>query len=129
MPGGSSFFFMTIRTIHTQHKNLRPRKNKKQNQLVDKVFVTIVHNEKENLHEILFDQVDLTTEEMYSRGFLGDIELPGPEGTPIEATVEAGPHGQFKGDKVGTLVFKVYETATRKPIKAKVTDFNFTKRI
>lgn len=115
-------------TPQPKKRVLRQRKNHGGQSLVDRIQLVISYRKKEQTHDILFDEVYLTPQEMYSRGFLGDIELPRKEDAPIEATVEAGPIGEFNGNEVGNFVFRVYETQSLKPINAKVMAYSYRTR-
>ena len=95
---------------------------------VTKMEITIERNGIATKHPLFFDHDPIKVKEMYSQGFLGDIEFNHPEGVVEKAELEAGPVGEFDGDKVGKFVFKLTNPKTKEPLGAKVTKFNFYTR-
>lgn len=74
---------------------------------IGKIILHVARGDKVSQHELFFDHDPLTQQEMYCNGFLGDMYFKG-EGIKTEkAEVEAGPVGEFEGDKVGKFVFRI----------------------
>lgn len=90
-----------------------------------KMLITIERDGVRTTHPLFFSHDPLPVSEMYSRGFLGDIEFYRAGGVIEKAELEAGPKGEFEGDTIGRFVFKVVNPNTKQPIGAKVVKFNF----
>lgn len=125
----------------TTNKRLRPRKKvtiptkgittftkpRTGNTIIASMEVTIEYNGIIRIHPLDFSGENLSLKEMYNTGFVGELDLPEPDGSNREAEVEAGPIGQFPGEILGRFVFRVYDARTKAMIKAKIIKFSFKK--
>jgi len=115
----------------TAIRTKRPRIQKKtqpaaEPATVRKIVITIEKDGMRKNHELYFDKDEpLTLTEMYSVGFLGDISFENKGGIVQNAELEAGPKGEFVGEKVGSLVFRIYDPVTKHPIDARVIRFAY----
>lgn len=113
---------------------LRPRKKSaadsktSQPTIVRQVTVAIRRGNTTTKHEIVFDNEPLSLKEMYSVGFIGDLEFRHPSGILEKGEVEAGPKGEFEGDEIGRFVFRVKMLDAGSPQDAHVVKFNFMTR-
>lgn len=76
-------------------------------ELVRRITVTLSRNGRKSQHNLYFDNDRLTLRELYEVGFLGDIEFRDTNGILEKAELEAGPFGEFQGDRIGRLAFRV----------------------
>ena len=125
--------------MNTMNRVLRPRKNRSAQSppavpsdngasFVKTMLITVTDSEgRHTRHELTFDDDPLSLREMYSRGFLGELEFVTPDGKVENVELEAGPAGEFEGDVIGQFVFRFNNTpfCTREGMH--VTKFNFTK--
>lgn len=106
---------------------LRPRKKAPvQSPLVNCVVLSVEYRGRKHFHELYFTGTGLTVEEMFTRGFVGDVDLPGPNGEIIRTDVESGPVQEFSGKPVKELVFRFTRKDNGEPVDAIVYRFNYS---
>lgn len=119
-----------VPTNGTVKYNLRPRRKPEAGSpLVNRVMLVVTWHGTSYYRELIFTGTGLTENEMFTRGFVGDVDLPGAAGVPIEAEIECGPVGEFPGDPVKGLVFRFRSKDSGALLNAQVSNFNYTKPV
>lgn len=92
-------------------------------------YMTIIVERAGNTskHRLYFHKHELTLTEMYEDGFLGDLELPAPDGTLELAELDATPAEGSEKERLGHFVFSIVDPKTKEPVGAVVKKFSFSK--